>query len=222
MSITDNLQKLTSDIPAHVSIVAVSKRKSVEEILEAYHAGHRVFGENRVQELTEKQALLPVDIQWHMVGHLQTNKVKYLIGFVNFIQSVDSLKLLQTINREALKVNRIIPCLLQVQIAREDTKFGFSEGEIKVLADSSEFRSLQNVSINGVMGMATYTPDMEQVRSEFRYLSEVFRNLKNKYFDSSPDFREISMGMSGDYTVAIEEGSTMVRLGTVIFGARNY
>lgn len=222
MSITDNLQKITSDIPAHVSIVAVSKRKSVEEILEAYHAGHRVFGENRVQELTEKQALLPVDIQWHMVGHLQTNKVKYLIGFVNFIQSVDSLKLLQTINREALKVNRIIPCLLQVQIAREDTKFGFSEDEIQALADSSEFRSLQNVSINGVMGMATYTPDMEQVRSEFRCLSEVFRNLKNKYFDSLPDFREISMGMSGDYTVAIEEGSTMVRLGTVIFGARNY
>lgn len=222
MSIKDNLRKLTTDIPAHVSIVAVSKRKSMEEILEAYHAGQRVFGENRVQELAEKQALLPGDIQWHMVGHLQTNKVKYLTGFVDFIQSVDSLKLLQTINREALKINRIIPCLLQVHIAREDTKFGFSEDEIQVLAGSAEFKSLQNVSINGVMGMATYTPDMDQIRSEFRYLSEVFRSLKNKFFDSSPDFREISMGMSGDYPVAIEEGSTMVRLGTVIFGVRNY
>lgn len=222
MNISDNIQKLKSDIPAHVSIVAVSKRKSVEEITEAYDAGHRVFGENRVQELLEKQALLPGDIQWHMVGHLQTNKVKYIAGFVNLIHSVDSLKLLQTINREALKVNRVIPCLLQIHIAREDTKFGFSQEEIMELAGTPGFRSQENIRIDGVMGMASYTPDMEHVRSEFRYLSEVFRNLKDNYFASSPDFMEISMGMSGDYSVAVEEGSTMVRLGTLIFGARKY
>jgi pyridoxal phosphate enzyme (YggS family) len=222
MSISENLLTLKSAVPDYVSIVAVSKRKSVEEILEAYQAGHRIFGENRVQELVEKQPLLPGDIHWHMVGHLQTNKVKYLAGFVDMIESVDSLKLLQTINREALKVNRVIPCLLQIHIAEEESKFGFAGDEVVALTESSEYRSLQNVRIVGVMGMATYTPDMEQVRSEFQQLREVFRDLKERCFSDSPDFREISMGMSGDYEVAIEEGSTMIRVGTVIFGPRTY
>lgn len=222
MSTSENLLKLKSAVPDHVSIVAVSKRKSVEEILEAYQSGHRIFGENRVQELVEKQPLLPGDIRWHMVGHLQTNKVKYLAGFVDMIESVDSLKLLQTINREALKVNRVIPCLLQIHIAEEESKFGFTGDEVIALTESSEYRSLQNVRIVGVMGMATYTSDMEQVRSEFRQLRKVYQDLKERCFSGNPDFREISMGMSGDYEVAIEEGSTMIRVGTVIFGARTY
>ncbi len=222
MSISDNLQKLKSGIPEVVTIVAVSKRKSAEDILEAYHAGQKIFGENRVQELTEKQALLPGDIQWHMVGHLQTNKVRYIAGFVDLIQSVDSLKLLLTIDREARKLNRIIPCLLQIHIAREETKFGFTREEVLELAESPEYRSLQNVRIDGVMGMSTYTTNMEQVRSEFQYLHEVFRNLKTRYYSSEPDFRHVSMGMSGDYSVAIEEGSTMIRVGTLIFGQRIY
>ena len=222
MSVSDNILKLNSDIPSHVSIVAVSKRKSVEDILEAYEAGQRIFGENRVQELTEKQPHLPADIKWHMVGHLQTNKVKYLAGYVDLIHSVDSLKLLQAINREAVKLNRTIPCLLQIHIAREENKFGFSEDEIMELAGSPEIGSLGNVRIDGVMGMATFTPDMDRVRAEFRYLSDVFQRLKTAYFASTPAFREISMGMSADYPVAIEEGSTMVRLGTLIFGSRNH
>ena len=222
MNIPENLRKLQSDIPDHVSIVAVSKRKPVEDILNAYNAGQRVFGENRVQELTEKQPLLPDDIKWHMVGHLQTNKVKYLAGFVDLIESADSLKLLQAIDREALKVGRKISCLLQVHIASEESKFGLSGDEVIELAGSSEFQSLNNIRVCGVMGMGTFTSDMEKVRSEFRYLQGVFQKLKEDYFSSDPDFREISMGMSGDYSVAIEEGSTMVRLGTVIFGARNY
>jgi len=222
MNIPENLRKLQSDIPDHVNIVAVSKRKPVEDILNAYNAGQRIFGENRVQELTEKQPLLPDDIKWHMVGHLQTNKVKYLAGFVDLIESADSLKLLQAIDREALKVGRKISCLLQVHIASEESKFGLSGDEVFELAGSSEFQSLENIRVSGVMGMATFTSDMEKVRSEFRYLREVFQKLKEDYFSSEPDFREISMGMSGDYSVAIEEGSTMIRLGTVIFGARNY
>jgi len=222
MNIPEKLRMLQSDIPDHVSIVAVSKRKPVEDILIAYNAGQRVFGENRVQELTEKQPLLPDDIKWHMVGHLQTNKVKYLAGFVDLIESADSLKLLQAIDREALKAGRKISCLLQVHIASEESKFGLSGDEVIELAGSSEFQSLENLRVSGVMGMATFTSDMEKVRSEFRYLREVFQRLKENYFSSDPDFREISMGMSGDYSVAIEEGSTMIRLGTVIFGARNY
>lgn len=222
MSIPDNLRKLQSEIPEKVSIVAVSKRKSVEEILEAYNAGHRVFGENRVQELIEKQALLPKDIQWHMVGHLQTNKVKFLAGFVDLIHSVDSFKLLQSIDREALKAGRIIPCLLQVHISKEDSKFGLSGDELFELVGSPDFQSLNNIRIAGVMGMATFTPDMERVGSEFRYLKECFEKLKKKFFADDPDFRDISMGMSGDYQLAIESGSTMIRLGTIIFGPRNY
>jgi pyridoxal phosphate enzyme (YggS family) len=221
MDIAENLRKLKSTVPGLVSIVVVSKRKSVEEIRMAYEAGQRIFGENRVQEMTVKQPLLPPDIRWHMVGHLQTNKVRYLAGFVDMIQSVDSLKLLQTIDKEALMVNRVISCLLQIHIALEDTKFGFNAEEAMELAGSGVLSSLPNVCIRGVMGMATYTPDMDRVRSEFRYLRGIFRDLKEKYFTSSPDFREISMGMTGDYHLAIEEGSTMIRIGTLIFGPRN-
>ena len=222
MSISDNLRKLISVTPERVSIIAVSKRKSVEDILEAYNAGQRIFGENRVQELTEKYPQLPDDIEWHMVGHLQTNKVKFLAGFVHMVQSIDSLKLLLNLEREAMKANRNISCLLQIHIAREETKFGFSREEVLEIAAASEVQSLTHVRIAGVMGMATFTEDKEQVRSEFRDLSETFNELKENCFSSRTDFKEISMGMSGDYQMAIEEGSTMIRLGTIIFGERNY
>ncbi len=222
MSISDNLRSLADDIPENVTIIAVSKRKSVEDILEAYEAGQRIFGENRVQELTEKHPQLPDDIQWHMVGHLQTNKVKYLAGFVDMVHSIDSLKLLLSLEKEAQKAGRNISCLLQMHIAREETKFGFTREEVFETVGSPEVQSLKNVRIRGVMGMATFSDDLEQVRSEFRYLKEVFGDLKEKYFTENPEFSEISMGMSGDYQLALEEGSTMVRLGTIIFGARNY
>ena len=222
MSIQENIRKLRAEISDHVAIIAVSKRKSVEDIMQAYQAGHRIFGENRVQELIEKQALLPGDINWHMIGHLQTNKVKYIAGFVDMIHSVDSLKLALAIDREADKTGRVIPVLLQVYIADEENKFGFSEDELNSLLDSAELSDLENIRIDGLMGMATYTEDLEKIRSEFRYLGEVFSRVKNAYFAGSDHFRQISMGMSGDYEIAIEEGSTMIRVGTVIFGARTY
>ncbi len=222
MSIQENIRKLDAEIPGHVAIIAVSKRKPVEDIMQAYEAGHRIFGENRVQELIEKQPLLPGDINWHMIGHLQTNKVKYIAGFVDMIHSVDSLKLALAIDREADKTGRVIPVLLQVHIADEESKFGFSEDELNSLLDSQELSVLRNIRIDGLMGMATYTEDLEKIRSEFRYLGEVFSRVKNAYFAGSDHFRQISMGMSGDYEIAIEEGSTMIRVGTVIFGARTY
>ncbi|MEE9461236.1 MAG: YggS family pyridoxal phosphate-dependent enzyme [Bacteroidales bacterium] len=222
MSIQENIRKLRAEIPGHVAIIAVSKRKPVEDIMQVYEAGHRIFGENRVQELIEKQALLPGDIDWHMIGHLQTNKVKYIAGFVDMIHSVDSLKLALAIDREADKTGRVIPVLLQVYIADEESKFGFSEDELNSLLDSQEISVLRNIRIDGLMGMATYTEDLEKIRSEFRYLGEVFSRVKNAYFAGSDHFRQISMGMSGDYEIAIEEGSTMIRVGTVIFGARTY
>ena len=222
MSIQENIRKLEAEIPGHVAIIAVSKRKPVEDIMQAYQAGHRIFGENRVQELIEKQPLLPGDINWHMIGHLQTNKVKYIAGFVDMIHSVDSLKLALAIDREADKTGRVIPVLLQVHIADEESKFGFSEDELNSLLDSQDLSVLGNIRIDGLMGMATYTEDLEKIRSEFRYLGEVFSRVKNAYFAGSDHFRQISMGMSGDYEIAIEEGSTMIRVGTVIFGARTY
>ena len=222
MSIQENIRKLEAEIPGHVAIIAVSKRKPVEDIMQAYQAGHRIFGENRVQELIEKQPLLPGDINWHMIGHLQTNKVKYIAGFVDMIHSVDSLKLALAIDREADKTGRVIPVLLQVHIADEESKFGFSEDELNSLLDSQELSVLRNIRIDGLMGMATYTEDLEKIRSEFRYLGEVFSRVKNAYFAGSDHFRQISMGMSGDYEIAIEEGSTMIRVGSVIFGARTY
>ena len=220
MSIAENIRRFRNQLPSHVSVIAVSKTKPAEEILEAYNEGHRIFGENKVQDLIDKQALLPDDIQWHFVGHLQTNKVKYLAPFVNLIHSIDSMKLLQVVNREAVKNERIIPCLLQVHIAQEEGKFGLSEEEIRDILESVDFESLQNVQIAGLMGMATYTSDEDQIRREFKMLSDLFHVLKNAYFKGSDHFREISMGMSGDYAIAIEEGSTMIRVGTLIFGPR--
>jgi pyridoxal phosphate enzyme (YggS family) len=222
MGIAENIRKCKAEIPGHVEIIAVSKRKPVEDILEAYAAGHRIFGENRVQELIEKQPLLPEDIRWHMIGHLQTNKVKYIASFVDMIHSVDSLKLARVIDREAAGQERVIPVLLQMHIAEEESKFGLTEQALESLLASPELAACNHIRIDGLMGMATYTDDMEQVRSEFRYLRNVFSRIKNAYFAGSEHFRQISMGMSGDYEIAIAEGSTMIRVGTLIFGARTY
>ena len=221
MSIADDIRALKESIPSHVSVIAISKTKSPEEIQEAYNAGQRDFGENKVQELVDKQPRLPADIRWHMVGHVQSNKVKYLAPFVDLIHSVDSLKLLQAINKEAIKNDRIIPVLLQVHIAQEDTKFGLREEEISEILGSGTCETLEHVRIIGVMGMATFTRDEEQVRREFRGLAEIFLRMKNTYFERYEYFREISMGMSDDYRIAMEEGSTMIRVGTLIFGERN-
>ena len=220
MSIRENLEKIKKELPGQVKLVAVSKTKPAEMIMEAYEAGHRIFGENKAQELAAKHEVLPKDIEWHFIGHLQTNKVKYIAPFVSLIHSVDSLKVLKEINKQAVKNDRVIDCLLQFHIAKESTKFGlnFEEAEalIKALA---EFR---NVRFTGVMGMATYTDDTDKIHREFRQLHTYFDRLKEKYFAADPAFKEISMGMSGDYKIAVEEGSTIVRLGTVIFGARDY
>jgi PLP dependent protein len=220
MSIRENINQLRSEIPGNIKIIAISKTKSPAQILEAYDTGHRHFGENRVQELTEKAAVLPGDIQWHMVGHLQTNKVKYIIPFISLIHSVDSLKLLCVINNESLKINKIQDCLLQVYIAREETKFGFSEDELVAILRSMEFGKLSNIRIAGLMGMATFTDDESVIREEFRNLAIIFKKIKTNFFPEQDFFRELSMGMSGDYKIAIEEGSTMVRIGTLIFGER--
>jgi pyridoxal phosphate enzyme (YggS family) len=189
----------------------------VERVLEVHKAGQRVFGENKVQELIGKQPLLPPDIQWHFIGHLQTNKVKYIAPFITLIESVDSLKLLGEIDRQAEKCQRVIDCLLQFHIAREETKFGLSLPEAEVILRSSESASFKHIAINGVMGMATLTNDLSKVRQEFRYLKQIFDELRNTYFKGNDKFCEVSMGMSGDYEIAVEEGSTMVRIGTKIF-----
>lgn len=222
MGIVDNLNAIKKQLPGNVALVAVSKTKPEEMILEAYHAGHRDFGENKVQDLVSKQENLPGDIRWHMIGHLQSNKVKYLAGFVHMIHGVDSLKLLNMINKEALKHNRVIDCLLQLHIAKEDTKFGLSREEIMDLVDSDSFVRMKNIRIRGVMGMATYTENMEQIREEFRLLKRIFEELRVSVFSGSAYFDQRSFGMSGDYKLAVEEGSTMVRIGSLIFGLRNY
>jgi len=219
MSIRENLDRLREEIPDNVIIVAVSKTKSVTEILEAYKAGQAVFGENKVQELVEKQRLLPEDIEWHFIGHLQTNKVRQIAPFIQCIQSIDSLKLLSEVNREAARNDRIINCLLQFHVAAEDTKYGLDNDSVRLLLDSKEFREMKNVVITGVMGMATFCTYPEVIRAEFRMLKQYFLFLKQQYFPE-PHFCEISMGMSGDYRIAIEEGSTMVRIGTAFFGDR--
>jgi pyridoxal phosphate enzyme (YggS family) len=206
--------------PYQATLVAVSKTKPNEDILELYEQGHRDFGENRVQELTNKQEQLPNDIRWHMIGHLQTNKVKYIAPFVHMIHSVDSPKILKEINKQARKAERIIPCLLQFHIAEEDTKYGLDLEEAKALLESATFQEMEHVAVAGVMGMATFTDNKEQVRREFGELKRLFDVLKDKYFPSDERFREISMGMSGDYELALEAGSTMVRIGSLIFGAR--
>lgn len=216
-----NIEYLRSQIPADVKIVAVSKTKPVEDIMKAYNAGQRIFGENRVQEIVRKRELLPPDIEWHMIGHLQTNKVRMIAPFISMIQSVDTMKLLSVIDSESAKHNRVIDCLLQVHIAKEETKTGFSMDELNAAMESYASGSLNNVRICGVMGMATFTEDSEVVRNEFRYLEGTFRHLKNTYFSQHSHFREISMGMSGDYLIAVGEGSTMIRVGSLIFGERN-
>lgn len=222
MDIGKNLKEITEKLPENVRLVAVSKTKPNADILEAYNAGHRIFGENKVQDLTQKYEELPKDIEWHFIGHPQTNKVKYIAPFVSLIHGVDSIKLLRTINKEAIKNNRTIDVLLQFHIAKELTKFGLSPDEADVLLSSEAFKQLTNVRIVGVMGMATYTDDNDQIRNEFRVLKSIFNSLKNKYFSGSKFFTEISMGMSGDYPIAVEEGSTMIRVGSKIFGERNY
>ena len=207
--------------PYNAKLVAVSKTKSEEEIMELYDQGQRIFGENRVQELVQKAGSLPKDIQWHEIGHLQTNKVKYIASFVDTIHAVDSLKILKEINKQAGKHNRVINCLLQFKIAREETKFGLDLESAENLLQAIEESPKPNVRITGVMGMATFTDDMEQVREEFKTLKSIFDRLKAEWFSEDSSFREISMGMSGDYTIALEEGSTMVRIGTLLFGARH-
>jgi PLP dependent protein len=218
MTIKENLEKLHQEIPDPVNIVAVSKTMPVELILEAHQAGQRVFGENKALEMNSKHALLPADIHWHFIGHLQTNKVKYIAPFVEMIQSADSFKLLQEIDKQAVKHNRVIKCLLQFHIATEETKFGLDLPEAEALLCDKELKSLKNITINGVMGMASLSDDINLVRSEFHHLKEIFNYLKNQYFADDQEFKEISMGMTGDYNIAVEEGSTMVRVGYGIFG----
>jgi pyridoxal phosphate enzyme (YggS family) len=218
--IAANITLLKKLIPSAVKLIAVSKTKPVGDILTAYNCGQRYFGENRVQELLNKVDLLPGDIEWHLIGHLQSNKVKFIVPFISMIQSVDSFKLLKTINSEASKINRVVDCLLQIQIASEETKFGFSLEEIFEMAESKEFTDMNHVRICGVMGMATFTSDTGQVGKEFRYLADCFNSLKNGYFAVNNHFKEISMGMSGDYEIALKEGSTIIRIGSIIFGER--
>lgn len=220
MSIAQNIQDITNLLPEQVTLVAVSKTKPVETLLEAYKAGQRHFGENKVQEMNEKQEALPSDIHWHLIGHLQSNKVKFIAPYVHLIHSVDSLKLLQEIDKQAKKNQRIIDCLLQFHIAEEETKFGLSIQEAEDLISSQAYAELKNVRIVGIMGMATFTEDQQQIRKEFRQLKQYFEHLKTNHFASSPYFKEISMGMSSDYLLAIEEGSTLIRVGSSIFGER--
>ena len=218
--IEDNLNRIKQSIPKNVKLVAVSKTKPNADILIAYKAGQRVFGENKVQELAQKQSELPTDIEWHLIGHLQTNKVKFIAQFVSLIHAVDSLKLLKEINKQAKKHSRTINCLLQFHIAQEESKFGLNFDQAKELLSSQDFIELQNVSIAGVMGMASNTSNEEQVRGEFQTMENYFNVLKSHYFKFNDNFQHISMGMSGDYQIAIEEGSNMVRLGSSIFGLR--
>ncbi|MGV3642280.1 MAG: YggS family pyridoxal phosphate-dependent enzyme [Adhaeribacter sp.] len=223
MSVAQNINYFREKLKgSSCKLIAVSKTQPVEAILEAYQAGQRVFGENKVQELAAKYEALPKDIEWHLIGHLQTNKVKYIASFVHIIQSVDSLRLLEEINKQAGKVNRVQDCLLQIYIAEEESKFGLSLPEAITLLSSPEFEALAHVRITGVMGIATNTNEENQLRKEFRALKTGFQQLKQQFFANQDSFREISMGMSSDFELAIEEGSTMVRVGSSIFGARNY
>ena len=219
--INENLATIKQSIPSHVTLVAVSKTKPNELIEEAYSSGQRIFGENKAQELKNKAEVLPKDIEWHFIGHLQSNKVKYIAPYASLIHSIDSLKLLTEVNKQAQKNDRIIDCLLQFHIAMEESKFGLSLEEVEELLTSNKFSSLKNINIVGVMGMASFINSEEQVRNEFASLKNIFTQLNNSFFKQSETFKTISMGMSGDYKLAIEEGSTMVRVGSAIFGIRN-
>ena len=218
MSIQQNLNNIKSQLPAHVTLVAVSKTKPVADLMEAYNAGQRIFGENKIQEMTDKWEVMPKDIEWHMIGHVQTNKVKYMAPYISLIHGVDSLKLLQEINKQAAKNNRVIDCLLQVYIAEEESKFGLDEQELEevlklVQHDKDNFK---NIRIVGLMGMATFTENKNQIEKEFKHLKTIFDKLKTQ----NSELKTLSMGMSGDYQLAISCGSTMVRIGSSIFGSR--
>src|SRR6187402_1546043 len=219
MSIQSNLNSIKASLPEHVTLVAVSKTKPVSDLMQAYEAGQRIFGENKIQEMADKWEQMPKDIEWHMIGHVQTNKVKYMAPFVSLIHGVDSLKLLQEINKQALKNNRVIDCLLQIYIAEEESKFGLDENELNELLSSPEFKEMKNIRILGLMGMATFTDDQNQIKKEFTHLKSIFDSIKTQE-TSNCQLNTISMGMSGDYQLAIECGSTMVRIGSSIFGGR--
>ena len=218
--VKDNLLAVKQTLKNNVKLVAVSKYQPMELLVEAYEAGQRVFGESHALEVRDKAEALPKDIEWHFIGHLQTNKVKYIAPFISCIESVDSLKLMQEINKQALKNDRVIDCLLQFHVAQEETKSGFSLEECEQVLSSEEFASLKNIRIVGVMGMATYTEDEKQIRKEFKSLVSIFAYLKMAYFSTNVDFKEISMGMTDDYPIAMSEGSTIVRVGSGIFGER--
>ncbi|HPE83684.1 MAG TPA: YggS family pyridoxal phosphate-dependent enzyme [Aequorivita sp.] len=218
MTVSENLKKLNKELPNNVTLIAVSKTKPVSDLMEAYNAGQRTFGENKIQEMEAKWQEMPKDVEWHMIGHVQRNKVKYMAPFVSLIHAVDSLKLLKEINKEAEKNKRSIDCLLQIKIAEEDSKFGMNEADAAKLLVSEEYKKFQNLNIVGLMGMATFTEDKKQISEEFQKLKKIYDRLKIL----NPEFRILSMGMSGDYKIAIENGSNMVRVGSAIFGERNY
>jgi pyridoxal phosphate enzyme (YggS family) len=220
--ISDNYNKIISQLPAHVRLVAVSKFQPTEAINELYETGQRIFGESKAQELTTKHDVLPKDIEWHFIGHLQTNKIKYIAPFVSLVHGIDSPKLLNELNKAGEKAGRIINCLIQVHIAEEESKFGFSFDELDAFFASEAWKALTNIRLCGLMGMATYTDNEQQIRKEFRSLAQYLRKAKSTYFNQDEYFKELSMGMSGDYQIAIEEGSTLVRIGSSIFGERHY
>ena len=216
MSIKKNLLNLKSKLPHNISLVAVSKTKPISDLEQAYQTGQRLFGENKVQEMVHKYEIMPKDIKWHMIGHLQRNKVKYIAPFVNLIHGVDSLKLLKEINKQAIKCDRTIDCLFQLKIASENTKFGMSKNELQTILNCDEFKKLKNINVRGVMGMGSFTDDLDKIKLEFKYLKSIFDDLKNQF----QEFKIISMGMSGDYELAIKCGSNMIRIGSHIFGSR--
>ena len=221
MNIQENLKAIKSSIPEHVTLVAVSKTKPVSDVMKAYHEGQRIFGENKIQEMAEKFEELPKDIEWHMIGHVQRNKVKYIASFVSLIHGVDNFKLLNEIDKQAKKHNRVIDCLLQIKIASEESKFGMTPLEASDIIQSKDFSELKNIKVTGVMGMATFTDNLIQIEQEFKLLKSTFSNLKPLDTDNCK-LQTISMGMSGDYKLAIDCGSTMIRVGSSIFGVRNY
>lgn len=220
MTIAENLNLIKQNLPDNVTLVAVSKTKPVSDLMEAYEAGQRIFGENKIQEMTEKWQLMPKDIEWHMIGHVQSNKVKYMVPYVKLIHGVDSLKLLKEINRQAVRWRKNIHCLLQIHIAEEETKFGLNEQELEELLHSEEFKAMTNIKIVGLMGMATFTVNQAQIKREFNHLKKIFDALKNQPTTQNLQPTTLSMGMSGDYQIAIDCGSTMVRIGSSIFGNR--
>jgi pyridoxal phosphate enzyme (YggS family) len=220
MSIKNNLLEIKSSLPEHVTLVAVSKTKPVPHLIEAYEAGQRIFGENKIQEMADKYEQMPKDIEWHMIGHVQTNKVKYMAPFVSLVHGVDSMKLLAEINKQAAKNNRVINCLLQIHIAEEETKFGMDQDELTALITSDDFHKMENIRVTGLMGMATFTEDETQIKKEFDHLKSIFDNLRQQPETANLKPQILSMGMSGDYNLAIASGSTMVRIGSSIFGHR--